>query len=733
MRETGTLLGVGLLVLLGSLVVAGTAAGVTAADTGIGPTTTDASVSATTDETVSTTTTNATASAIAGATGPTATGMTGPETSGVFGARGGDSGTSNGSGIDPPLADAGLDQTVPRGTTVYLDGGGSIALDGSLAAYSWQIDRPDGSTTTPTCTTSTCVRASFVPTQLGVYSVTLTVTDDSGETASDTLYVIVEKRNPPAAQVTGPDRLAPGEQGTFVLTATPGKAPLSSIRWTVDGSRHDSSFVDGETRWELNHTFTRPGTHTVGGTVTDVRGLDSRDRHTVTVGTGNGPLFLVEIADTNSPIAAGESLDVDATITNVGNESDTQTVTLETFTGDTPDSAAVSLAPGGNTTVPFAWNTTGDDVGDGPVTVASENDTDSDRVTIVPGNGTFFGVTDVDYDWPNAENGSITYTVTYENVGSDPGNQTVEVTQPGASGTLGKHPLQLGAGESATRSYEWKPTGSDGWHDYAGEDVLVVATTADHDRERYVPVPELPSFEVNFTSSHVNPDLEGGFPDDPVSLLWLDGVGITNTGDVAGSRPVEFWAYPVFGSGGKVDRLQDSAELPTGITLDPGENYTIGSYPSGRGQMRWTTPNPNNEKATLEVKTPDDVDAVNVSWSWSPDPPDPEPCSGGDEYLDIEHANYAQTGKQIGLSVTHVYCDNGNVTKDTLSPGQYSISYHSSGSQAGPGYFSHGPDWVKGFVPGGEDDVGIAFKVEYNGIVGGSGARWFRDRDDIPG
>jgi len=46
-------------------------------------------------------------------------------------------GASAADGNEPPLAEAGLDQTVDNGTTVYLDAGGSVDPDGSLAAVSW--------------------------------------------------------------------------------------------------------------------------------------------------------------------------------------------------------------------------------------------------------------------------------------------------------------------------------------------------------------------------------------------------------------------------------------------------------------------------------------------------------------------------------------------------------------------------------------------------------------------
>lgn len=89
----------------------------------------------------------------------------------------------------PPLASAGLDQEARANTTVYLDAGGSLDPDGSIASYEWRIVRPDGNTTTPEC--RRCPQTWFVPREVGRYNVTATVTDEDGATRSDTLYVAV--------------------------------------------------------------------------------------------------------------------------------------------------------------------------------------------------------------------------------------------------------------------------------------------------------------------------------------------------------------------------------------------------------------------------------------------------------------------------------------------------------------------------------------------------------------
>jgi len=82
-----------------------------------------------------------------------------------------------------PLADAGEDQAVWLGDSVALDGSASSDLDGSLTTYVWDLG--DGSAPASGASTTYTYDAS------GVYTVTLTVTDNHGFTGTDTLTVTV--------------------------------------------------------------------------------------------------------------------------------------------------------------------------------------------------------------------------------------------------------------------------------------------------------------------------------------------------------------------------------------------------------------------------------------------------------------------------------------------------------------------------------------------------------------
>jgi hypothetical protein len=89
---------------------------------------------------------------------------------------------------EPPVADAGADQTVLVNQTVYFDGSGSYDNDGSIVDYSW--DFGDGNY-------ALGVNPDHIYSGPGVYTVTLTVTDDDDDTDQDSCMITVNQNPPP--------------------------------------------------------------------------------------------------------------------------------------------------------------------------------------------------------------------------------------------------------------------------------------------------------------------------------------------------------------------------------------------------------------------------------------------------------------------------------------------------------------------------------------------------------
>ena len=89
---------------------------------------------------------------------------------------------------DPPIANAGADQTGNVGQILSFSGAASTDPDGTIASYSWNWG--DGTAA------GSGVSATHAYATAGSKTVTLTVTDNSGATATDTLIVTVNAGEP---------------------------------------------------------------------------------------------------------------------------------------------------------------------------------------------------------------------------------------------------------------------------------------------------------------------------------------------------------------------------------------------------------------------------------------------------------------------------------------------------------------------------------------------------------
>ena len=173
-----------------------------------------------------------------------------------------------------------------------FDGSTSSDPDGTVTGYAWKFG--DGST-------GTGIAPGHDYAANGTYNVTLTVTDNSGLTASVTQPVVVNRANAaPVAAFTA---------STSLLTAVLSAAASSDSDGTVVG--YAWNFGDGSTQAlsavsAASHAFAASGTYQVTLTVTDSDGATSSTSNSVTVQAGN-------VAPTASftSSAAGLTLSVD--------------------------------------------------------------------------------------------------------------------------------------------------------------------------------------------------------------------------------------------------------------------------------------------------------------------------------------------------------------------------------------------------------------------------------------
>jgi len=93
--------------------------------------------------------------------------------------------------------------------------------------------------------------------------------------------------------------------------------------------------------------------------------------------------FGVAIASTTDPVKPGNTLDVTVDVTNTGDETGTQTVTLDIDNGvGQVDSQSVAVGGGGSATTTLSWDTTGQTEQDYTATVSSADDSASQTVTV---------------------------------------------------------------------------------------------------------------------------------------------------------------------------------------------------------------------------------------------------------------------------------------------------------------------------------------------------------------
>lgn len=160
---------------------------------------------------------------------------------------------------------------------VTFDASASRDSDGSIAAYIWSFG--DGSSGASGKTTT------HTFSQVGTFTVTLTVTDNLGAQSS----------NQQVVRVSGSDANSP-PVAVFSTSTTTGEAPLS-VTFDASGSSDDGTiqsyawnFGDGSSGAGVStaHTF-QTGTFTVTLTVTDNEGATAQQTSTITVTAPTDP------------------------------------------------------------------------------------------------------------------------------------------------------------------------------------------------------------------------------------------------------------------------------------------------------------------------------------------------------------------------------------------------------------------------------------------------------------
>ena len=256
-----------------------------------------------------------------------------------------------------PVADAGDNATVNAGGTISLDGTGSSDGEGEVT-YAWT--RADGTTTGLTdANTSTpdFTAPDLVDGAPDVeHVITLTVTDEAGATATDTVTITVNA--PPLAEAGDPATVNAGGMISLDGTGSSDTTGTLTYAWTrADGTTTGLTDADTSTP-----DFTAPDLvdgapdveHVITLTVTDAGATDNvrlTDTDTVTI-TVNAPP-LAEAGDPATVNAGGTisldgtgSSDTTGTLTYAWTRADGTTTGLTDADTSTPDFTASDLVDG---------------------------------------------------------------------------------------------------------------------------------------------------------------------------------------------------------------------------------------------------------------------------------------------------------------------------------------------------------------------------------------------------
>ncbi len=175
----------------------------------------------------------------------------------------------------PPIANAGSNQTLGAGTNCTFNG--SASTDNiAVANYTWNFI--DG---TPQTYTGVAFDHTF--NAIGLYQVTLNVSDSAGWWDTDSIWINVTDSSPPVANLTPIKTIIVGNAVTFNATASTDNVGIIIYEWNFgDGN------VTITTTPIITHVYLVPGTYIVNLTVRDAANNSDSTAITITVERLNG-------------------------------------------------------------------------------------------------------------------------------------------------------------------------------------------------------------------------------------------------------------------------------------------------------------------------------------------------------------------------------------------------------------------------------------------------------------
>jgi len=274
-------------------------------------------------------------------------------------------------------------------------------------------------------------------------------------------YGDIELDYPPVVQdnVDGQDE----DNGTGVG----GDAILDNVQGLTTSEMTGSSASSNMSALDFTNYFTTSSEYPVLSSFDTTAQVNSQQRNIL-----SDAFEDVTIDSINSPITEGETLTVDYTVTNTG-ELESADVNIElTAGGQVRDSEQLSLLPGESSTSSLNWNTqTGDNSID-TISVSSNDETESQSVTIET--DSVYNVNITSTNSPITVGETLDVTADINNTGSSGDTKTVELVAGGV--VRDSKSVAVSSGSTVTETFNWTTQQGD-------DDISLVTIQSEDDED----------------------------------------------------------------------------------------------------------------------------------------------------------------------------------------------------------------------------------------------------------